>query len=209
MKKFTKIVLAVLMTCTLTACSSWQESAAKNAVNSYYVALEEGDLDKAYDYVNADTNTDFTTLKNSEDSLNTALDQYNISDDTKALFKQAYATIIKYCVRSHSIKSTERVSDTEYKVTVDASILSSEDITNAVSTVDTSTYLNSIADQVTEKYQSEGEQAAAEFMMSSLAPWIQETYTTALKDLTPTTQTVIITVDQSNSKWQITNMENQ
>jgi hypothetical protein len=209
MKKLLKMILCSVMLCTMTACSNGNEAAVKNTVNSYFVSLEEGKLEDAYKYVGEDAATDFSELKETEDSLNEMLDEYNVSDATKTLFSDAFSSIIKLCVQSHKITKTEKVSDTEYKVTADASILDSDTIATAIENIDYETFLNDISSKVTEKYTSEGESAAAEYLMSSMATWFSENYTSALKDLKATARPVVITVDKQNDSWLITGMEDQ
>ena len=212
MKKFLKLVLAGITACSLTACSAIGTSAdspVKNTVNSYFVALEAGKLDDAYKYVGEDVQTDFNTLKETEDSLNQMLSQYSVSDSTKKLMTDAFGMIVKTCVRSHKITNTEKVSDTEYKVTVDADILNSDDISAAVQNIDYNSFISSVSAQVMQKYQTDGETAAAEYLMTSMASWLTSNYGSALKDLKPTTRSIVLIVDKQDDSWLITSMQDQ
>lgn len=208
MKKLLRFTLAAALVFALTGCTSAAESGAKNAVNGYFTSLEEGDIDKAQNYVASSVTTDFSSLQQMETSMNTMLEQHSISDATKKLFSDAFKSIVKLCVRSHNITKTEKVSNTEYKVTVDADILSADDISTAIKNIDSNSFLTDISSKVMEKYQSEGEAAAAEYMMSEMAGWIGTNYGDALKNLKPATQTRVFTVDQQDKDWLITAVEN-
>ena len=207
MKKLMKITLAAVLLCTMTACVPSKESAAKNAVNSYFVSLEEGNLDDAYKYLDTDTADTFSTLKDAEDQMTSMLDQYNVSDATKKLFSDAFKGIVKLCIKSHQITNTEKVSDTEYKITTTASILNSDDISNAISSIDSSSFFTDISSKVMEKYTNEGETAAMEYMMTEMASWLTSNFSTALSNLQPSDQTIVATVDQKDNNWLITSFE--
>lgn len=209
MKKLLKFTLALTLACTLAACTSAKESGAKNAVNSYYVALEEGDLDEAGNYLSDTSIGSFDQLKEVEDEMDSMLEQYNVSDATKKLFSDGFKTLVKYCIKSHKITGTQKVSDTEYKVTAETSVLNSDDITNAISSIDSNSFLTDISSQVMDKYTNEGEAAATEFMMSQMATWLTTNFGDALKNLQPSTQTVTATVDLKDNNWLITNLSEQ
>lgn len=209
MNKILKFTVAAALVFAMTGCTSAQESSAKNAVNGYFVSLEEGNIDDAAKYVAENVTTDFSSLQEMETSMNEMLDQYSVSDATKKLFSDAFTSIVKLCVKSHKITNTDKISDSEYKVTVDADILDSDDINSAISNIDSSSFLTDISSKVMEKYTSEGETAAAEYLMTEMAGWISSNYGDALKNLQATTKTKIITVDKQNDDWLITAMEDQ
>lgn len=210
MKKILKALFAGILAISLTACAAnATESAVKNTVNSYFVSLEEGNLDDAYKYVSDNATTDFSSLKNIEESMNDMIAQYDVSDSTKKLFTDAFSQIIKLCVQSHKITKVEKVSDTEYNVSVDASILDSDTISEAVQNIDYNSFISGISSKVMEKYTSEGETAAAEYMMSSMATWFATNYTDALKNLKASAKSVVITVDQEDNNWLITSMTDE
>jgi len=209
MNKIMRITLAAMLLCTMTACVPSKESAAKNTVNSYFVSLEEGNLDDAYKYLDTNTADNFSSLKDAENQMTTMLDQYNVSDVTKQLFSDAFNGIVKLCIKSHKITHTEKVSDAEYKITTTASILDSDDITNAISSIDSNSFFTDISSKVMEKYTNEGETAAMEYMMTEMANWLTSSFSSALSNLQPSDQTIVATVDKKDNDWLITSLEEQ
>lgn len=209
MKKLLKSVLCFGLVFSLCACSDNNETPVKDTVNNYFSSLEKGDLSTAYTYVSSDTSTDFSALKDSQDSLDEMLDEYQVSDNTKKLFSDVFASIIKLCIQSHSVKSVEKVSDTEYTVLAEASILDSDSINDAIENVNYDSFIEGISDEVTKKYTDEGEAAAMEYMMASMADWLSQNYTSALSALTPSSQNLSITVDKVDDAWLITGMSDQ
>ena len=90
---------------------------------------------------------------------------------------------------------------------IDVEMLDPDDISNALSTLDMNSFMTDISDQVMEKYSSEGEKAAQDFVMSSMADWISKNYTSALSALSYSHETVTVTVENQNGAWLITDMD--
>lgn len=209
MKKLLKVVLAGILACSLAACTSSAESGAKSAVDSFFLSLEAGKIDEAFKHVDGDSFQEFSEIKESEDQLISTFDSYDLSDTAKTALSDVFSNIMKQCIKSHKITKVEKVSDTEYKVTVDTTILDPNDLADAISEDDMTTFMTNISDQATEKYNNEGEAAAAEYLVTELAKYLNTKYNDALATLQPETKTMIVTVDKEDDAWKITGTEEQ
>ena len=206
MKKLGTLLLTLVLAFTLCACDTEKKEAVKT-VDAFYSALEEGSARKAQNYMSDDLQSSLSSLTASIQSIEDMADQYGAEDETNNKLNDAFASVIRLCVKSHKINKTEKVSSSQYKVTVDVEMLDPDDISNALSTLDMNSFMTDISDQVMEKYSSEGEKAAQDFVMSSMADWISKNYTSALSALSYSHETVTVTVENQNGAWLITDMD--
>lgn len=214
MKKLLSIAAAVCMSFTLAACSGSaapavdkNEEEAKEIITSFFTALQEGDIEKANTFANEDVVSELSKITESFSQLEDMLDQYGADDETKAKFTSIIPLFMKSVFEKQEFVETEKVTDTAYAFKIKNTGVNVEALNNVDQAFDTDAFLNENMDELTEKAQSEGYDAAMSWMMGKLGDYMIENLNTYISDQAKEDNELNCTVEKVDDKWTITKLQ--
>ncbi|MBR3311849.1 MAG: hypothetical protein IKG15_08545 [Solobacterium sp.] len=213
MKKLLSVAAALCMSVTLVACGAGgstvdkNEEAAKEVVNSFFTALQSGDIEKAQSFANETVTDELGKITGAFDEFNTLLDQYNATDETRAKYTSIMPLIIKAVFEKYEITETEKVSDTAYSFQVKNTGVNLDAIEHVDAALDQDAFIEDITDELTEKAQSDGYDAAMSWLMDKLADYMLESLNTYIADQAREENVMNCVVEKVDDKWLVTKMQ--
>lgn len=203
MKKLLLTLLSAFL--LLTGCSA--ESSIRKTVDSYYQALESGDIKEASQYLN---DSETKSLNESIASLEEVKKEFKDSDTEKSVVNQIddlEKEIAKATWQSHTINNIKIKSDTSATATVTVKGVTSEDMATAISTIDYNSFYSQVADKTQEIMTEKGEKDAEKYLYKQMASFLQKKVTDALKDTKATNKKYTVKLEKKNAGWMITSMK--
>lgn len=213
MKKLLSIVAAACMSLTLVACGTSgptvdkNEEAAKEVANSFFTALQSGDVEKAQSVANETVTEELSKITGAFDQFNSLLDQYKATDETRAKFMGIMPLIVKAVFEKYEITETEKVSDTAYSFKIKNTGVNLDAIEHVDSALDQNAFVEGITEELTEKAQSDGYDAAMSWMLDKLADYMTDSLNTYIADQAREENVMECLVEKVDDKWLVTKMQ--
>jgi hypothetical protein len=198
-----KILSVCLTGLLLSGCDS-AKAGAEGTVNRFWGALEKGEIDSAEQYVENDVISGLEDLNHSFSGIDELSRDYDANADTKEKIDTAMKGITASIFKSHTIQNSEKVSDTEYTVSAEITMLDQDQANDALGKISFSDFLPGIQKEAQDTYNREGQDAANQFVLTSLADYITKETSDALKDVPEKTLPCTMTVTRSADTWKIT-----
>lgn len=192
MKKLFTALLAILF---LTGCSS---PSPESTVNSFYEALEKGDIDTAETYIDDDISDEIGESFASLDEVANEFKDAGADKDAQNTIKGLKSTLIKAAFQSHKVDKTENTSDTEATVTVTVTGVTDEAMSEAMSSIDYSDFYNTIDSDISEKE-----------LYNKAADFLKEQAENALKSAKTGKTKYKLTLEKKNAGWIIQTIETE
>ena len=213
MKKLLSIAAALCMSVTLVACGSGgpavdkNEEAAKEVANSFFTALQAGDVEKAQGFANDTVTGELGQITGAFDQFNTLLDQYNATDETREKYTNIIPLIVKAVFEKYEITGTEKVSDTAYSFTVKNTGVNLDAIEHVDAALDQDAFVDGITEELQEKAKTDGYDAAMSWMLDKLADYMLESLNTYIADQSREDTVLNCVVEKVDDQWLVTKMQ--
>ncbi len=192
MKKLFTALLTILF---LTGCSS---PSAESTVNSFYEALENGDIDTAETYVDDDISDTIGESFASLDEVSKEFKDAGADKEAQNTIKGLKSTLIKAAFQSHKVDKTENTSETKATVTVTVTGVTDEAMSEAMASIDYSDFYNTIDSDTSEKE-----------LYNKAADFLKEQAEKALKSADTGKTKYKLTLEKKNAGWIIQTIEAQ
>lgn len=192
MKKLFTALLTILF---LTGCSS---PSPESTVNSFFEALEKGDMDTAETYIDDDISD---TIGESFESLDEISDEFKdagADKDAQNKVKGLKNTLVKAAFQSHKVDKTDNTSNTEATVTVTVTGVTDESMTDAMASIDYSDFYSTIDSDTSEKE-----------LYNKAADFLDEQTEKALKSADTGETKYKLTLEKKNAGWIIKTIETE
>lgn len=148
MKKKIITVLSALSWLAMSACSS--VSKPQDTVDTFWKAMENGDLQTAEGLVSESAEEYMQNLAGSADALTESLGAYDqLSEETAEKIRTYASNIVRITYGSHFIQDTVKISDTEYEVTVNVKSADLVSLQSAMARLDYSEAVGPYQEEIT------------------------------------------------------------
>lgn len=206
MNKMIKAVLSAALISSLYGCASESDQVA-DTVNSFWAALEKGDLEAAKSYSSETVYEQVDSLGTSISGIISDAEEYNLPEDTAAVIAEFVDHTIAMTYNGHTITSQTKTADDEYEVRASVSVCDSASLEEAIQSIDYGTELDQYQDEILKVMAEEGMEKAYIRMYTILFTYMNEHIEELSSGLRYTDSDVILTVKkQPDKKWLITGM---
>lgn len=192
MKKLFTALLTILF---LTGCSS---PSPESTVNSFFEALEKGDMDTAETYIDDDISDTIGESFASLDEISDEFKDAGADKDAQNKVKGLKNALVKAAFQSHKVDKTDNTSDTKATVTVTVTGVTDESMTDAMASIDYSDFYSTIDSDTSEKD-----------LYNKAADFLDEQTEKALKSADTGETKYKLTLEKKNAGWIIKTIETE
>ncbi len=190
MKKLWKLVAAGLLVCSLGACNKKEEeketagkAEAIAVVDTFWTALEEGDIDTARKNVTGDADESLSELVTSMEEMTELFSSFDLPASFQDSVDAFKAKVYGLSFGGHTVDSAEYVSDTSYKVYSTVKIINKDMVSDALASDGENTDFYSLATEYGQEHSdSETLEYIFSLMMDSVSEKIEQIKNTDIYD---------------------------
>ena len=204
MRKYFRISLVSAAAVILCGCL---RSPAGTAADKYYTALEQGDAETAVSFFSDSAGDELENFRRMTGGIREMVSGYGLEEETVTELDTLLRTIVSGSYKSHSIKSEEKISDTEYLITAEAEVITDESSAACLNALDYDSFYSETEAEREEILQKEGEEAARRFTIVNMIHALNRSAPGAYENAAYETNTFRITMIREGEDWKIAGIE--